>query len=351
MLQCKKMQDAIAGNCISVCRKGVLAAVLAMSVLLSGCESVPDVVNPFSWFGDDEKENQEPLPASERDQKVYPKLGAVPKRPPSLETQQENIAEGLSADVENARYTDDKVQREAARRSAGTRPGAVPPAVPAPRAVPRAPRVPTVPAPSGRAAVPPPPSVQAPAPRAEVAPSLQVQRPVPPVPSPAARPSYGTPPPSATRGAPVTPPPLTAQPAAPSAQVSQLKPPVGSLLPPGQPVKAGTIYFADGSTKLLGADKRILSEIALAQRQTGSVIKVVGHASGRARTFDAARRHLVNYQVSLDRANAVAEALLQMGVPVGKLQVEGKGDTAPVYAEYTASGEAANRRAELYLIN
>lgn len=342
------MQDAIVGNCISVCRKGGLAAVLTMSVLLSGCESVPDVVNPLSWFGDDDEESQEPLPASERDQKVYPKLGAVPKRPPSLETQQGNIAKGLSADVENARYTDDKVQREAARRSAGTRAGAVPPAVPAPRAVPRAPRVPAIP---GRAAVPPP-AVQAPTTRAVVAPPQQVQRPVPPVPALLARPSYGaTPQQPATRVAPVTPPPLAAQPAAPSAQVAQLKPPVGSLLPPGQPVKAGTIYFADGSTKLLGADRRILSEIALAQRQTGSVIKVIGHASGRARTFDAARRHLVNYQVSLDRANAVAEALLQMGVPVGKLQVEGKGDTAPIYAEYTASGEAANRRAELYLIN
>ena len=298
MLQCKKMQDAMIGNCISICRKGALAAVLAMSVLLSGCESVPDVVNPLTWFGDDD-DKKEPAPAAERDQKAYPKLGTVPKRPPSLESQQEKIAEGLSADLENARYTEDRVQREAERRSAGTSVGAVPSAVPAPRAVPASPQLS----------------------------NAWPRRPLAP------------------------PPPLVARPTPPQTQSLQLNPPVGSLPPPGQPVKVGTIYFADGSTKLLGADKRILSEIALAQRQTGSVIRVVGHASGRARTFDAARRHLVNYQISLDRANSVAAALLQMGVPVRKLQVEGKGDTAPVYAEYNASGEAANRRTELYLIN
>lgn len=338
------MQDAIVGNCISVCRKGGLAAVLAMSVLLSGCESVPDVVNPLSWFGDDDEDKKEPVPTAERDEKVYPKLGAVPKRPPSLESQQDKIAKGLSADLENARYTDDRVQREAARRSAGAGVGAVPSAVPAPRAVPASPR---------RPVVPPPPAAQAPVPRAVVAPQPQVRRPVPPVPAaPVATLSPPTLQQPAQSAAPVPPPPpLAARPAPPQAQTPQLNPPVGSLLPPGQPVKAGTIYFADGSTKLLSADKRILSEIALAQRQTGSVIKVVGHASGRARTFDAARRHLVNYQVSLDRANAVAAALLQMGVPVRKLQVEGKGDTAPIYAESNASGEAANRRAELYLIN
>jgi type VI secretion system protein ImpK len=132
---------------------------------------------------------------------------------------------------------------------------------------------------------------------------------------------------------------------------AQQNPPSAPLLQPGQVYKVATIYFPDGSTKLQRDDQSILGEIAAAQRQSGSAIKVVGHSSGRVRTFDAARRHLINYQVSLDRAHAVAAALLGMGVPVGKLQVEGKGDTAPIYAEYSATGEAANRRTEVYFVN
>ena len=116
-------------------------------------------------------------------------------------------------------------------------------------------------------------------------------------------------------------------------------------------MKVATIYFQDGSTKLQGIDQAILREVASAQRQTGSAVRVVGHASGRVNTFDASRRHMINYQVSLDRAHAVAAALLSLGVPVGKLRVEGKGDTAPIYAEYSTAGEAANRRAELYFVN
>ena len=116
-------------------------------------------------------------------------------------------------------------------------------------------------------------------------------------------------------------------------------------------MQVATIYFQDGSTKLQGNDQAILREIAAAQRQSGSAVRVVGHASGRVNTSDPSRRHMINYQVSLDRAHAVAAALLSLGVPVGKLQVVGKGDTAPKYEEYSTTGEAANRRAELYFVN
>ena len=95
----------------------------------------------------------------------------------------------------------------------------------------------------------------------------------------------------------------------------------------------------------------ILQQIAALHRNTGATIRIVGHASGRVRTFDPARRAQINYEVSLDRAKSVAAALVGMGVPEKSIQVEGAGDTAPIYAEYTAAGEAANRRAELFMLN
>jgi len=83
MLQCNKMQDAIARKCFALCRQSGVALLLGVSILLSGCDSIPEAVNPFTWFGDDEQEAP-PAPAAANTE--YPKLGSVPKRPPSLES-------------------------------------------------------------------------------------------------------------------------------------------------------------------------------------------------------------------------------------------------------------------------
>ncbi len=342
MLQCTKMQDAIAKKAIALCRRNAFALLVATSFLLGGCGSIPDVVNPFTWFEDDEPVAQPaagaPKPGSSTANKAYPKLGTVPKRPPSLESQQSKIAQGLAADIENARYTDQKIQREVARRAAAPRSAPSTNAVPAPRPVPPAPRVSAAraqpvaprpaPAPAQRSVLPPPQSPRASEPARAV--------PQPPAPKPAM-----VTPRAQTARQPVAPPALTPPPSRPP----------GPALSAGETIKVATIYFMDGATKLQGNDQAILREIAAAQRQTGSTIRVIGHASGRVNTFDASRRYMINYQVSLNRAHAVAAALREMGVPVGKLQVEGKGDTAPLYAEYSPTGEAANRRAELYFVN
>jgi outer membrane protein OmpA-like peptidoglycan-associated protein len=124
-----------------------------------------------------------------------------------------------------------------------------------------------------------------------------------------------------------------------------------SFGPPGQPIKIGTIYFVDNSKALRRDDLTILRQVAEVQRRTGKIIRIVGHASGRVRTFDPARRARINFEVSLNRAKSIAAALAGMGVPADRIQAEGAGDTLPIYAEYTAAGEAANRRAELFMLN
>ncbi|HAA93037.1 MAG TPA: flagellar motor protein MotB, partial [Rhodospirillaceae bacterium] len=52
---------------------------------------------------------------------------------------------------------------------------------------------------------------------------------------------------------------------------------------------------------------------------------------------------------SLDRANAVAAELIRRGVPAEYIDVSAHGAENPVYAEYSATGEAGNRRAEVFL--
>ncbi|MEX2614533.1 MAG: OmpA family protein [Alphaproteobacteria bacterium] len=296
----------------------------------------------MKWFEDDAPEA---APEQGSASKEFPNLGSVPERPvvPSLKSQQAEIREGLVADQENARYTEEEVRQEVDRRAgglpqaAGPRVSSVPPAPP-PVARPSVPR-PEIPAapdnrevPVTRPGVPPPPSV--PAPQSVAPPEPRTAESVAPLPVSPPAPSVVPPPPS------VAPPANTTPPATADAS------PILS-----EPLKVGTIYFAENAKHLQSADVAILEQIAAAQRATGNRLRVVGHASGGAGASNSSRRSRVNYEVSLSRANAVVSALVSLGVSPGQITVEALGDTAPLYAEYTAAGEAANRRAEIWMMN
>ena len=115
----------------------------------------------------------------------------------------------------------------------------------------------------------------------------------------------------------------------------------------GQPM--GLIYFRDGSSKLSSDDRRVLKQIAEMQRTHGGFIHVVGHASMRTDTMDYSRHQQANQRISEARAHAVARQLMRYGVPEGAIQAAAAGNSRPLYSEVMPSGEAANRRAEVYL--
>jgi outer membrane protein OmpA-like peptidoglycan-associated protein len=66
-------------------------------------------------------------------------------------------------------------------------------------------------------------------------------------------------------------------------------------------------------------------------------------------TMDYSRHQEANQRISEARANAVARQLMRYGVPEGAIQAAAAGDSQPLYSEVMPSGEAANRRAEVYL--
>jgi outer membrane protein OmpA-like peptidoglycan-associated protein len=115
----------------------------------------------------------------------------------------------------------------------------------------------------------------------------------------------------------------------------------------GQPV--GLIYFGEGSSRLSSDDMSVLKQIAEMQRASGGVVHVVGHASMGTGTMDQTRHQQANQRVSEARANAVAQQLMEYGVPRDAIQTAAAGDTRPLHSEAMPSGEAANRRAEVYL--
>jgi outer membrane protein OmpA-like peptidoglycan-associated protein len=297
--------------------KKYLILFTAAAFFTAGCESIPDLpdaVNPMSWFTDDEK----PVAAGQTDSaKPYPNLKSVPERPkrPSLSDQQARISQGLMSDSKNARYTDAQIRKEVQKRTTApavrSQPPVVQPAIVQPAR------------PASRPVAPPP--VRMAPPKVAPAPAPPARRITPPA---------------------IQRPALAAAPlaAAPKAMPDSPTPQVAKGL-----FKIGTIYFADGSTVVQRGDAPILQQIAGAQRQSGGSLEIIGHASGRVKTFDPVRRSRINHEVSLRRAKSVGAALVGLGVPVSQIRMDGAGDSKQLYAEYTAAGEAANRRVEIFL--
>lgn len=79
------------------------------------------------------------------------------------------------------------------------------------------------------------------------------------------------------------------------------------------------------------------------QAYPDSTIQIVGHTDSDG---DAA----FNQGLSERRANAVADVLLNNGVPFSRIQTFGRGETQPVSSNLTPEGKAQNRRVEIVIL-
>ncbi len=296
--------------------------------------------------------------------KPYPNIGTVPPRPATTpEAERQKMVQGLVADRADARYTDETLRRLEPHPEADSMPAA------------------TESATASRAATPAP-AVQAPAAPPRAAPpaqsSLQPQQ----VPSSPPAPPAGyaqtpavqspPPPPPVTSMAPIPNPPLAGEapepaenPAAGTAAANFGAPPADIDIAQNQYASAGpagdvdgasgssfrvaTVLFGAGGTKLDAADERELRRVVRLFRRQGGTVKVVGHASSFTRNMAPVRHQIVNFSLSLERAQAVARALERMGVPTDAIEVAALSDSQPVFYESMPAGEAANRRAEVFL--
>lgn len=113
--------------------------------------------------------------------------------------------------------------------------------------------------------------------------------------------------------------------------------------------KAAVIYFVSGSAKLNADGRNALHKVADLHKQRGGVIRVVGHASKRTSDVSAEQHELINFNISYKRARAVADELIRRGVAADKVVVISRSDSEPAYHEWMPSGEAGNRRAEVFI--
>ncbi len=112
---------------------------------------------------------------------------------------------------------------------------------------------------------------------------------------------------------------------------------------------AAIIFFSHGSVDLDGNDRDVLRDLVTLHQQRGGSLRVVGHASSRTRNTTPDEHQVANFEMSLKRADAVSEELQRLGVSAAALKTEARSDAEPVYHEFMPSGEAGNRRVEIFL--
>jgi len=368
----------------------VIGVFLSASILGS-CSQVPDAVNPAEWYrgtvdffagedGDDKKKKADQKdsaltadrgkapPGSEQ---PFPKLSSVDRQ-----ARARDDTGGLSADPERPKYAPAIQRQGASTATVQARPAPVPaPAVqPPPRAVPTAP-VARMPAPPVMAKPSPAPKFTSPAMTTDQkATELRLARQLAEIRARA----------SALADVPVTSRTAAGQAGQETivissdgiqtlgAMAAETSLPSAPMAPPsgdtgdaastlldsraaspvmGPAVKVATILFDNGSYQLKDRDRRILDAVARLQRKKGGQIRVVGHASARTRNLSPVKHKMANFKVSVDRADTVAGELMRLGIKKKDVQIAAVSDAEPIYYEFMPSGEAGNRRTEVYLVN
>jgi len=377
----------------------VMGVVLSTS-FLGACSRVPDAVNPVEWYrgtvdffaGEEDakaaKGGKESSLVADRGKappgsdQAFPNLASVDKQARARDS-----AGGLTADTERPKYAPAIQRQGTASSTLRDRPRRAP----TPRPVPAAPRVsatqpppPAMPKPGVAPVpmqVPGQPEMAKPAPASKItvpgmtadqkATEARLARQLAEIRSRAA--STRSAPPMAANGpaggdelatlvissqgiisegtgaaaveassAPVAPPPG-------SGATSLLTVDRSSATAAGDSIRVATILFANGSSRLKAADKKILGAVVRLQRKRGGRIQVVGHASSRTRNLAPVKHKMANFKVSIDRADSVADALMRLGLSNKDILIAAVSDMDPAYYEFMPSGEAGNRRTEVYL--
>ena len=360
-----------------------LLATIALSVLLVGCSSVPDALNPVEWYksardassGDDEKKKKDPDKSSDKsvpgENEGFPKLSSVPPKPKAtVAEERKRIAAGLVADREEARkYSGEVIRRQG--DSANPLPAPPPPtvnlqpALPAPKqGIKAMPKVAPKPAPKLEPVTSLRRQTQTASPKLRIAPpSPMVKMPDvnPNSPQQAAIPGIGNGFDQSSivvvsgSGVQTFGGRAQARPARSRANAGKANVPGVRSLNDFEAnglqgsYQVATILFDNGSSKVKSRARRILRQVMAQHKQVGGTLRVVGHASRRTKTNDPIRHKMANFQVSTARAERVAKELVKMGVKANKLFVGSVSDSEPRYYEYMPSGEAGNRRTEIYI--
>ncbi|GGX42748.1 membrane protein [Tateyamaria omphalii] len=103
------------------------------------------------------------------------------------------------------------------------------------------------------------------------------------------------------------------------------------------------LFATDSFTVRPGLNSDMAALARSLDRYPASTVQIVGHTDSDG---DAA----YNQQLSERRANAVADVLLNQGVPFNRIQTFGRGESQPIATNLTPEGKQQNRRVEIVIL-
>lgn len=113
----------------------------------------------------------------------------------------------------------------------------------------------------------------------------------------------------------------------------------------GVVVTLGDVLFASGQTSLVeGAISSLEEVVDLLQTEPDKKIRVEGHTDSSGEAEE-------NIQLSQLRADAVRQALIDLGVAEDRITSEGMGEDFPIASNEDQEGRARNRRVDVILLD
>jgi outer membrane protein OmpA-like peptidoglycan-associated protein len=113
----------------------------------------------------------------------------------------------------------------------------------------------------------------------------------------------------------------------------------------GVVVTLGDVLFEVGETELLdSATQNLRDVIELLESEPDKQIRIEGHT-------DSTGPSDLNLRLSRLRAEAVRDALVDLGIDAGRLTAVGMGEDFPIATNGTVEGRARNRRVDVIVLN
>lgn len=113
----------------------------------------------------------------------------------------------------------------------------------------------------------------------------------------------------------------------------------------GVVVTLGDVLFASGETTLEPeAEARLQDVVDLLASEPGKQIRIEGHT-------DSTGSASANMRISRQRAEAVRDALVDLGIEAERIQAVGMGEDFPIASNESADGRSQNRRVDVILLN
>ena len=119
--------------------------------------------------------------------------------------------------------------------------------------------------------------------------------------------------------------------------------------PPKGALRVAVIQFPRAGVVIDEESLDVLSQVAAYAQQSRSGVWLFGFASQRIELASGGTAEESSRDVAARRVRAVAIALARGGVPIDRMKLITRGSTDPVYIESEPTGEAGNRRVEIYL--